>query len=399
MGDTVAETMSQSAKRSKIDKGSQIRDEGVPGDIETVAKNELVAVQGINEEADDEADAEDGKILEEQSAAMQELEAFQVKIRDVKDAAMEKILKVEQEAHAECIPIYKERMDAIAKIPSFWKFVLLQHGVLRDLIMEDDEEVLDYLEQVVVEENVDIKSGYKVQLHFAQNPWFSNGVLEKAVRYSEEGSAELTAVPPQWYRGKDLTVDQKSPEASEEGVKQSQPKESFFQWFMQTGERRDDEFNSDEIADIIREQIWPNPLPLYYGEVEFPNAPLDGADAALDADLPAEGDGEAAFMNEPLYDEHGNIVGEPVYDDDGNVVDYIQEGLYDDEENPPDEEEGLPEEYADLEGDLEEVEPEPGAEDWEGAEQEAPAGEGDEDEQHAEVAAPASDAKEAAVAL
>lgn len=56
--------------------------------------------------------------------------------------------------------------------------------------------------QVVVEENVDIKSGYKVQLHFAQNPWFSNGVLEKAVRYSEEGSAELTAVPPQWYRGK-----------------------------------------------------------------------------------------------------------------------------------------------------------------------------------------------------
>ena len=54
-------------------------------------------------------------------------------------------------------------------------------------------------------------------------------------------------------------------------------------------------------------------------------------------------------MNEPLYDEHGNIVGEPVYDDDGNVVDYIQEGLYDDEENPPDEG-GLPEEYADLEG-------------------------------------------------
>ena len=84
MGDTVAETMSQPAKRAKIDKGSQIRDEGVPGDIETAAKDELVAEQGNNAEADDEADAEDRKILEEQSAAMQELEAFQVKIRDVK---------------------------------------------------------------------------------------------------------------------------------------------------------------------------------------------------------------------------------------------------------------------------------------------------------------------------
>ena len=84
MGDTIAETMSQPAKRSKVDKGSQIRDEGVQGNIETAAKDELVAEQGNNEEADDEADAEDRKILEEQSAAMQELEAFQVKIRDVR---------------------------------------------------------------------------------------------------------------------------------------------------------------------------------------------------------------------------------------------------------------------------------------------------------------------------
>ena len=42
-------------------------------------------------------------------------------------------------------------------------------------------------------------------------------------------------------------------------------------------------------------------------------------------------------------------MGEPVYDDDGNILDYIQEGLYDDEEDLPDEG-GLPEEYADLEG-------------------------------------------------
>ena len=55
---------------------------------------------------------------------------------------------------------------------------------------------------MIVEENLDIKSGYKVQLRFAENPWFSNNMLEKAVRYSEDGSAELTSVPPQWYPGK-----------------------------------------------------------------------------------------------------------------------------------------------------------------------------------------------------
>ena len=45
----------------------------------------------------------------------------------------------------------------------------------------------------------------------------------------------------------------------------------------------------------------------------------------------------------------GTLWAEPVYDDDGNIVDYIQEGLYDDEEGLPDEGD-LPEEYADLEG-------------------------------------------------
>ena len=57
----------------------------MPGNIETAAKVELVAEQGNMEDADDEADTEDRKILEEQSAAMQELEAFQAKIRDVRD--------------------------------------------------------------------------------------------------------------------------------------------------------------------------------------------------------------------------------------------------------------------------------------------------------------------------
>ena len=56
--------------------------------------------------------------------------------------------------------------------------------------------------QVVVEENLDVKSGYKVQLHFTKNPWFSNSVLEKKVYYREDGTAEVTGVPPGWHPGK-----------------------------------------------------------------------------------------------------------------------------------------------------------------------------------------------------
>lgn len=58
--------------------------------------------------------------------------------------------------------------------------------------------------QVWVLDNDDVKSGFRVQLHFAENPWFSNTVLEKGVHYDEAGSAEVSAVPPQWYPGKVL---------------------------------------------------------------------------------------------------------------------------------------------------------------------------------------------------
>ena len=107
MGDTAAEQMSKPAKRSKIDNGSQVRGEGVPGNIDAAAKDELVAEQGNEEEADDEADIEDRKILEEQSAAMQELETFQAKIRDVRTL---------RHSHVSILP---EHTRASAFLPSF----------------------------------------------------------------------------------------------------------------------------------------------------------------------------------------------------------------------------------------------------------------------------------------
>lgn len=56
--------------------------------------------------------------------------------------------------------------------------------------------------QIVVEENPDVKSGYTIKFAFNENPFFSNSVLEKKVYYREDGTAEVTGVPPQWHLGK-----------------------------------------------------------------------------------------------------------------------------------------------------------------------------------------------------
>ena len=49
---------------------------------------------------------------------------------------------------------------------------------------------------------MDVKSGFVVRMHFAENPFFSNSVLEKKIDYLEDGTVKLSSVPPQWLPGK-----------------------------------------------------------------------------------------------------------------------------------------------------------------------------------------------------
>ncbi len=51
--------------------------------------------------------------------------------------------------------------------------------------------------------------------------------------------------------------------AGDEADEDAQQATSFFQWFDVP---EDEPATEDEIAEIIRDQIWPNPLQLYMGE-------------------------------------------------------------------------------------------------------------------------------------
>ena len=53
-----------------------------------------------------------------------------------------------------------------------------------------------------MEDAPDIKSGYSLQFRFAQNPFFSNAVLEKRCTFYDDGTAEITGTQPDWFPGK-----------------------------------------------------------------------------------------------------------------------------------------------------------------------------------------------------
>lgn len=62
-----------------------------------------------------------------------------------------------------------------------------------------------------------------------------------------------------------LTVDEDLLEDDGKGGQRPRPKESFFLWFDQVGPQGE-VLSVDEISEIIHDQIWTNPLALYYGE-------------------------------------------------------------------------------------------------------------------------------------
>ena len=139
----------------------------------------------------------------EAQEAIEEIDRVQCEIDKLNEEASEEILKVEQKFNKLRQPHYKSRSDLIAKIPSFWVTVFLNHPQLSTLLDEDDEDALQHLKRVEVQEFEDIKSGYKINFYFdsAKNPYFDNECLSKEFHLNENGEPTCKSTAIKWKPG------------------------------------------------------------------------------------------------------------------------------------------------------------------------------------------------------
>lgn len=63
----------------------------------------------------------------------------------------------------------------------------MNHSQISAILDERDEECLNYLEKIYVEEFANIKSGYAINFHFYENPYFENTVLTKEFHLNGSG--------------------------------------------------------------------------------------------------------------------------------------------------------------------------------------------------------------------
>jgi len=219
---------------------------------------------------------------------IQLLESIQEQIEELNDKATEEILEVERKFNRLRKPIYERRNQAIRKIPDFWLKVFTSQDMLATLLLEEDLSAFKYLRELNVEDHDDVKSGFKISLTFDPNPFFKNSVLSKEFIYDKDGNLTVVPTKIEWKEGRDLTKKHTSKENKSKRTKDDEA-ESFFTWF-------NPEDQDLELAEIIKEDLWPNPAKYYLGLV-------DEEGEAEEEDDEEDEEGEDELGEEDLGDE------------------------------------------------------------------------------------------------
>ncbi|XP_032967389.1 protein SET-like [Rhinolophus ferrumequinum] len=194
----------------------------------------------------------------EQQEAIEHIDEVQNEIDRLNEQASEEILKVEQKYNKLRQPFFQKRSELIAKIPNFWVTTFVNHPQVSALLGEEDEEALHYLTRVEVTEFEDIKSGYRIDFYFDENPYFENKVLSKEFHLNESGDPSSKSTEIKWKSGKDLTKRSSQTQNKAGRKRQHEEPESFFTWFTDHSDA-----GADELGEVIKDDLWPNPLQYY----------------------------------------------------------------------------------------------------------------------------------------
>jgi len=274
---------------------------------------------------DNEINKEDGMGDNEHQDLVEQIDSIQGQIDGLNEQASEEILQVEQKYNNLRKPFFGKRADLIKKIPKFWVTVFVNHPQISALLDEEDEEALHYLQSVEVEEFEDIKSGYRIRFHFSDNPYFENDLICKEFMLSENGEQTCKSTNIRWKENMDLTTRQAETATKAGQKRQHEEPESFFSWFNDQSE-----VGTDEVGELIKDEIWPNPLQFFLGggndteegEEDDENVVLiedeDDDDDDDDDEEPDEGDFEGEDDDEEFDNEEGDEDEDGAEEEEGN---------------------------------------------------------------------------------
>ncbi|KAK4350274.1 hypothetical protein RND71_029587 [Anisodus tanguticus] len=287
---------------------------------------DIAKKQKMVEKAEEEIGI-DGKLV----MSVEKLQEIQDELEKINEKASDEVLEIEQKYGQMRQPVYDRRNDVIKAIPDFWLTAFLSHPVLGELLTDEDHKIFKFLSSVEVEESKDVKSGYTITFNFNKNPYFENTKLSKTYTFLEDGPTKITASAIQWTEGKGIpngvTHEKKGNKRplAEERIGQEvadihivmQTLNCFFSWFSEVNQKDDGEDDGDvfleiqdEVAEIIKDDLWPNPL------TYFNNDPDEEDDEDGDEDVTGSSRGNNLLQKCKEKDSEGSDDDEDQDDDE-----------------------------------------------------------------------------------
>ncbi|XP_057792187.1 NAP1-related protein 1 isoform X2 [Salvia miltiorrhiza] len=211
----------------------------------------------------------DGELV----VSIEKLQEIQDELEKINEEASEKVLEVEQKYNEIRKPVYDKRNDIIKSIPDFWLTAFMSHPALSELLTDEDQKIFKFLSNLEVEDCKDVKSGYSITFHFKPNPYFEDTKLTKTFTFLEEGTTKITATSIKWKEGMGIPNGVAAEE--KKGNKRPHAEESFFSWFNDSQHSGDLEDIQDEVAEIIKDDLWPNPLTYFNNEADEEEFEMD----------------------------------------------------------------------------------------------------------------------------
>jgi len=196
------------------------------------------------------------------------LDEVQEKIEKLNDEAAEEIVQIEKKYEVKRSPIYKERSALVKRIPNFWKTAMMNHPVLIGCFSSEDQDVLNYLEELEVDHHADDhKEGYKIIMKFKSNPWFKNSSFTKEI-VADDLNYKIVSSKVDWKEGKDLTL-------------RDEDHQGFFSMWFGHQDAIDDTLQ--ELSAIIYQEIWEGPSKFYHGLVDVEEEEGEGSEGEEEA--------------------------------------------------------------------------------------------------------------------
>ncbi|CAL5370646.1 unnamed protein product [Camellia sinensis] len=252
----------------------------------------MVADRGKKSKVSDRTEVEDSDHIDtELVLSIEKLQEVQDQLEKVNEEASEKVLAVEQKYNETRRPVYVKRNEIIKSIPDFWLTAFLSHPALGDLLSEEDSKIFKYLDSLDVEDFKDLKLGYSITFDFKPNPYFEDSKLMKTFTFLDEGTTKITGSNIKWKEGMGAA---NGVNHEKKGNKRPPSDESFFRWFSETQPKDIVEGLHDEVAEIIKEDLWPNPLKYFNNEADEDDSDGDEEDEEKGDDDEEDDDDEGS---------------------------------------------------------------------------------------------------------